>query len=76
VRARNIRGTALDEIGAFELALADYDDAIRIDPNNPAVLHDRAILWRRKGALIRHFSTWIGPSGSASIMPTSTATVA
>src|SRR5262245_23515223 len=39
--------------GDQERALADYEAAIRIDPNNPAVFRDRGILWRRHGDLDR-----------------------
>jgi tetratricopeptide (TPR) repeat protein len=46
----NIRGNVWDELGIYERALDDYDDAIRISPN-PAVFHDRAIFWQRKGEL-------------------------
>jgi tetratricopeptide (TPR) repeat protein len=34
-------------------ALADYEAAIRVDPNNPALFRDRGILWRRNGDLDR-----------------------
>jgi len=34
-------------------ALADYEAAIRVDPNNPALFRDRGILWRRYGDLDR-----------------------
>jgi curved DNA-binding protein CbpA len=37
--------------GDQDPALAAYDEALRIDPDNPAVLRDRGMLRRRKGAL-------------------------
>ena len=45
----NIRGSVWDGPGLFERALADYDEAIRIDPSNPPYSMDRAILWQHKG---------------------------
>jgi Flp pilus assembly protein TadD len=39
------------KMGVFDRALADYNAALRIDPNNPAVFHDRGIMWQRNGEL-------------------------
>jgi len=44
---------ALHQRSDKDRALADYEAAIRIDPNNPALLRDRGILWRRYGDLDR-----------------------
>jgi len=52
-KADDIRGYAQVEIGDPDRALADYDQAIRHDPNNPALFHDRGMIWRRKGDLNR-----------------------
>ena len=40
-------------IGDPDHALAVYDAAIRIIPNNPILFHDRGLMWRRKGDLDR-----------------------
>jgi len=50
-KSYNIRGKIWDGPGLFERALADYDEAIRIDPSNPPYSMDRAILWQHKEAL-------------------------
>ena len=44
---------ARDDIGDPDHALAVYDAAIRIVPNNPILFHDRGLMWRRKGDLDR-----------------------
>jgi tetratricopeptide (TPR) repeat protein len=44
---------ARDDDGDPDHALAVYDAAIRIVPNNPVLFHDRGLMWRRKGNLDR-----------------------
>lgn len=44
---------ARDASGDPDRALAVYDEAIRIIPNNPLLFHDRGLMWRRKGDLDR-----------------------
>jgi DnaJ domain/Tetratricopeptide repeat len=44
---------ARDAIGDPDHALAVYDAAIRIVPDNPILFHDRGLMWRRKGDLDR-----------------------
>jgi tetratricopeptide (TPR) repeat protein len=46
-------GDARDAIADPDRALAVYDEAIRIIPNNPVLFHDRGLMWRRKGDLDR-----------------------
>jgi len=42
---------APDVMADPDRALAVYDAAIRIIPNNPILFHDRGLMWRRKGDL-------------------------
>jgi tetratricopeptide (TPR) repeat protein len=44
-------GRAGDDVGDPDHALAVYDAAIRIVPDNPILFHDRGLMWRRKGDL-------------------------
>jgi len=46
-------GHARNVIDDPDRALAVYDAAIRIVPNNPILFHDRGLMWRRKGDLDR-----------------------
>ena len=46
-------GPARDAIGDSDHALAVYDAAIRVIPDNPILFHDRGLMWRRKGDLDR-----------------------
>src|ERR1043166_3658691 len=39
--------------GELDRALADYAEAIRLDPNNVQALHGRGVVWRDKGDLDR-----------------------
>jgi tetratricopeptide (TPR) repeat protein len=48
-QAYHIRGNLRDDIGDRDGALADYDQAIRLNPSS-SVYHDRGILWQRMGA--------------------------
>jgi hypothetical protein len=52
-RADTRLGDAGDAIVDPDRALAVYDAAIRIIPNNPVLFHDRGLMWRRKGDLDR-----------------------
>ena len=49
----HLRANAWSEKGEFSRALDDYDVAINFEPNNPALLRDRGIVWRRRGDLGR-----------------------
>jgi tetratricopeptide (TPR) repeat protein len=42
------RGLAWDSKGDLDKAMADFTEAIRLDPNNGLAYNDRAILWREK----------------------------
>lgn len=49
LRALVARGGALARAGQADRAIADYDDALRLDPKQPDVLNARGELWRLKG---------------------------
>lgn len=49
-QAYHLRGNLKDELGDSDGALADYDQAIRLNPDS-SVYRDRGILWQRMGAL-------------------------
>jgi hypothetical protein len=48
-----------------ELALSDFNDAIRLDPNNGLAYNNRAIIWREKNNVDRAIAD--SPKRSASI---------
>lgn len=47
------RGLSKQALGSLDGALADINDAIRLDPSLPSGLIDRAVVWRAKGDLDR-----------------------
>ncbi|SDN35163.1 Tetratricopeptide repeat-containing protein [Afipia sp. GAS231] len=47
------RGLSKQALGNLDGALADINDAIRLDPSLPSGLIDRAVVWRAKGDLDR-----------------------
>ena len=49
IKALAARGGALARAGQADRAIADYDDALRLDPKQPDVLNARGELWRGKG---------------------------
>ncbi|RJF77188.1 tetratricopeptide repeat protein [Rhodopseudomonas palustris] len=49
IKALVARGSALARTGEIDRAIADYDDALRLDPKQPDVLNARGELWRGKG---------------------------
>lgn len=49
LKALIARGGALAQSGQVDRAIADYDDALRLEPKQPDVLNARGELWLRKG---------------------------
>ena len=45
----NDRGVERIVNGEYDKAIADYDQALRLDPNNAAIYRNRGIAWKRKG---------------------------
>jgi tetratricopeptide (TPR) repeat protein len=45
----NTRGNALDEMGNHELAINDFDEALKIDPNNSNIHLNKAISLQKSG---------------------------
>jgi tetratricopeptide (TPR) repeat protein len=43
------RGFAFDKIGAYDKAINDYSEAIKIDPNNAYTYYNKGISLDRKG---------------------------
>ena len=52
-KALNNRGVLSSGQGDNDLAITDYDAAIRINPKYPAAFYNRAQAWRRKGDTAR-----------------------
>ena len=48
-RPISIAGSAFRRKGDFDHAIADYDQAIRLDPKNASALNNRGIVWFEKG---------------------------
>lgn len=51
--ARVAHALALDRKGDLEGAMADFNEAIRLNPDDSLALSDRGVLWREKGDLER-----------------------
>ncbi len=51
--ARVGRALALDRKGDLDGAMADFNDAIRLNPDDSLALSDRGVLWREKGDIDR-----------------------
>ena len=49
VKTLHHRGAAYVEKRDFDRAIADYDAALRLEPNNPHIYNSRGIAYRRKG---------------------------
>src|SRR5262249_7771787 len=47
--AYNSRGIAYTSIGQYDEAVADFDDAIKLDPQDGLLRYNRANAWREKG---------------------------
>jgi tetratricopeptide (TPR) repeat protein len=45
--AYNNRGTTYAQRGEFELAVADFDEAIKINPNDRLAYHNRALAYKK-----------------------------
>ena len=51
--AFNNRGNAWLDIGEFDLAIAEYNQAILLDPKHAPAYNNRCAVWRKKGDLDR-----------------------
>jgi tetratricopeptide (TPR) repeat protein len=49
VIARINRGSAFKAKGAYDRALDDYDEALKLDPANAQALNERGVIWLLKG---------------------------
>jgi tetratricopeptide (TPR) repeat protein len=45
----NMRGSAYFDKGEFDIAIADFNDALRIGPPSGIIFHNRGNAWRAKG---------------------------
>ena len=63
--AYNLRGSAYYDKGEYDIAIADFDDALRIGPPSAIIYHNRGNAWRGKGDHARPSPTTIRRSGSA-----------
>jgi tetratricopeptide (TPR) repeat protein len=53
VPAYNLRGSAYFDKGEYDIAIADFNDALRIGPPSGIVFHNRGNAWRGKGDYTR-----------------------
>ena len=49
VAAYNLRGSAYYDKGEYDIAIADFNDALRMGPPSGIVFHNRGNAWRGKG---------------------------
>ena len=49
VAAYNLRGSAYYDKGEYDIAIADFNDALRIGPPSGIIFHNRGNAWRAKG---------------------------
>lgn len=49
VAAYNLRGSAYYDRGEYDIAIADFNDALRIGPPSGIIFHNRGNAWRSKG---------------------------
>jgi tetratricopeptide (TPR) repeat protein len=49
VPAYNLRGSAYYDKGEYDIAIADFNDALRIGPPSGIIYHNRGNAWRGKG---------------------------
>jgi len=61
--ARVGRALALDRKGDLDGALADFTEAIRLDPDDSLALSDRGVLWREKGDIDRAIADFTAAIG-------------
>jgi len=66
--AYNTRGVAYAKIGKFQEAIADFNQSIKLNPNNAASLTNRALAYRRLIARMRRYSTLTARSRLIPIM--------
>ena len=52
------RGIAYDALGRTDEALADYNEALRVDPKNSAAYNNRGNVWQKKGDSQRAFADY------------------
>lgn len=45
----NLRGSAYYDRGEYEIAVADFDDALKLGPPDGTIFHNRGNAWRGKG---------------------------
>jgi len=51
IRLRTNRGNAWYRRGDFDRAIADYDEAIQLDPKDAQAYYDRGMAWEKKRRL-------------------------
>jgi tetratricopeptide (TPR) repeat protein len=49
VAAYNLRGSAYYDKGEYDIAISDFNDALRIGPPSGLIFHNRGNAWRAKG---------------------------
>src|SRR5438105_9027272 len=47
--AYNLRGSAYYDRGEYDIAVADFDDALKLGPPSGTIFHNRGNAWRGKG---------------------------
>src|SRR6185437_9331168 len=63
------RGLAWQKKGDGDKALADYNDAIRVNPKDALAYNDRGLLWRERGEPDRAIADFTSPSTRYRIRP-------
>jgi tetratricopeptide (TPR) repeat protein len=53
VAAYNLRGSAYYDKGEYDIAISDFNDALRIGPPSGIIFHNRGNAWRSKGEYAR-----------------------
>jgi lipoprotein NlpI len=51
--AYNLRGSAYYDKGEYEIAIVDFDDALKLGPPSGTIFHNRGNAWRGKGDYAR-----------------------
>src|SRR5258706_7981175 len=49
----NMRGSAYYDKGEYDIAISDFNDALRIGPPSGTIFHNRGNAWRSKGDYVR-----------------------
>ena len=57
------RASTWQDKNEFDKAIADYTEAIRLDPNDAGAFHDRGIIWEIRGTMTRPLPTSTRPFG-------------